>query len=52
MKKVLDKFTSLILLAIVVWFLLSWIEVLRYHANPSLEYSQYNLFTILCELAK
>ena len=52
MKKVLDKFTSLILLAVVVWFLFSWIEVLRYHANPSLEYSQYNLFTIFCELAR
>ena len=52
MKKVFDKLTSLILLAVVAWLLLSWIEVLRYHANPGLEYSQYNLFTILCELAR
>ena len=52
MKKVFDKLTSLILIAIIAWFLLSWTEVLRHQANPKLEYSQYNVFSIMCVLAK
>lgn len=52
MKKRVDTLISVLLVAIVAWFLLSWGEVLRHQANSQLNYSQYNLFIALSELAK
>lgn len=52
MKKILTKAFDILLVAAILWLVISFFDIISQNTMPNPQYNDYNLFVVLMELSR